>query len=254
MMSNKNHTKSIGIFVFLFCFQSIIFAQQTPTFGEYGYNTFILNSAYAGFGENTEVNLSNSGFMNKFEGNPRNFTLSLNTPLNDGKVGLGGGFIQDDIGVTSYTHLFAAYSYKIFFDLKSNRPHWQHYNPTVLSFGLTGGAMLFRDDLLELGITNDPNFQENINATIPTIGFGFMFNHDSFFIGFSSPNILGDSLASEDNLDIQNAYYGYAGYRFFTNIFEETIIKPNVLIKQEKGSAVQADFNVAVSFNNKFEV
>ena len=230
-------------------------AQQTPVFAEYNYNTFIINSAHAGFNGQTEINLTNSGFLNSFEGNPKNLTLSFDAPLNDGKMGIGAGYSQDEIGVTKATSLFAAYSYKIFFDFKSkSRPYWQHYTPTVLSFGLTGGALLYRDNLLNLGIVDDPRFQENINATIPTMGVGFMFNYDTFYLGVSAPNILGDRYASVDNLNLTSPVYGYFGYRFYTNFFKHTLIKPNILLKQEQGAPLQLDFNVSVSINNIFEI
>lgn len=254
MITRKNAI-ALGILMVLSVYNfNLIYGQQTPVFAEYNYNAFIINSAYAGFQEDTEITISNSGFSKQFEGSPKNFTLSFNTAINDGKIGIGAGFIQDDIGVTSSTNIFGAYSYKIFFDFKSNRPYWQHFTPTVLSFGITGGLQVFKDNLLELGITDDPRFQENVNATIPTVGLGIMFNHDTFYIGASSPNILGDKLASEDNVNLESVYYAYLGYRFYTDFFEHTMIKPNALIKQEKGAPLQADFNVAGSFNSKFEL
>jgi len=229
------------------------FAQQTAVFSEYNYNPFIINSAYAGLLPTTEMTATNSGFARSLEGSPNNFSLSFNSPLNEGKVGLGAGFVRDEIGVTTNTSFFAAYSYKIFFDFEE-RPYWQIYQPGVLSFGIQAGVQQFQDNLLELGIPNDPNFAENINATIPTIGVGFLFNHARFYAGVSAPNLLGDKLASRDDLDLSNPVYGYFGYRFFTSVFEEMMIKPNVLIKYEDGAPLQADINLAASFKNRFEV
>jgi len=93
-----------------------IFGQQTAVFPEYNFNPFIINSAYAGLLPNTEASISNTGFSS-FEGSPKNFSVSFHTPLNDG--------IRDQIGVTTSTSAFAAYSYKIFFDFKDERPYWQ---------------------------------------------------------------------------------------------------------------------------------
>ena len=230
------------------------FSQQTPTFSEYNYNPFIINSAYAGLTPNTEIAVSNSGYFNEFEGSPKSFSLSGQGQINRGKVGLGAGIIRDQIGVTTSTSFFGAYSYKIFFDFENNRPYWQHYSPGVLSFGITAGVQQYQDNLLELGIMDDPNFSENITATIPTSGLGFLFNHASFYVGASAPNVLGDALASDDSLNLTNPIYGYFGYRFFNNIFKDMMIKPNVLLKYENGAPLQADLNVAVSFKNKFEI
>jgi len=254
MKKNKNiGTLALGVLLSLVSFNSI-FGQQTPTFTEYNYNPFIINSAYAGLTENTEFSMSNSGFFNQFDGSPRTFSLSGHGSLNRNKVGLGAGVIRDEIGVTTSTSFFASYSYKIFFDFESNRPYWQLYDAGVLSFGITAGLQQYQDNLTQLGIVGDPNFAQDINGTIPTIGLGFLFNHASFYVGFSTPNILGDALASDDNINLNSPYYGYFGYRFFNNRFQDLMIKPNVLLKYEDGVALQADINVAISFRNKFEI
>lgn len=242
-----------SVFILQF-FTSITYAQQTPLFAEYNYNPYLINAAYAGLAPSTEVSLSNSGFFNQMEGSPRSFSLSLHTPLNRGKVGLGAGLIRDEIGVTTSTNAFATYSYKIFFDTKKNRPYWQIYTPNSLSFAISGGLQQYQDNLLELGITDDPNFSQNINASIPTVGLGILLNLADFYVGLSAPNVLGDKLASDDNLNLSNAYYGYLGYRFYSNIFEEIMIKPNLLMKYENGAPFQADINIAMSYKNKFEL
>ncbi|SMC44911.1 PorP/SprF family type IX secretion system membrane protein [Cellulophaga tyrosinoxydans] len=253
-MNLKNNITVLGTIIFTMLGMFQCYAQQTPTFSEYNYNPFILNSAYAGLTANTELSVSNAGYFNDFEGSPRSFSLSGHGQLNRGKVGLGAGIIRDQIGVTTSTSFFGAYSYKIFFDFEDNRPYWQLYNPGVLSFGITAGVQQYQDNLLDLGIMDDPNFSENISATIPTIGLGFLFNHASFYVGFSAPNVLGDALASRDDLNLENPIYGYFGYRFFNNRFQDVLIKPNMLLKYEDGAPLQADINLAVSFKNKFEI
>ncbi len=244
--------RTLGVVLSLLTYHTAI-SQQTAVYPEYNFNPFIINSAYAGALPSTEATITNTGFSS-FEGSPRNFSLSFHSPLRDGKVGLGAGFIRDQIGVTTNTNFFAAYSYKIFFDFEDNRPYWQVYQPGVLSFGIQVGVQQFQDNLLDLGIMNDPNFAENIDATIPTVGVGILFNHARFYAGVSAPNIFGDQLASRDDLDLSNPVYGYFGYRFFTNIFEEMMIKPNMLLRYEQGAPLQADLNLAVSFKNKFEI
>ncbi|GAA3593446.1 PorP/SprF family type IX secretion system membrane protein [Flavivirga amylovorans] len=254
-MDRKNNFSAYAaVLLFYILKTSICFGQQTPTFSEYNYNPFIINSAYAGLTPDTELSISNSGYFNQFEGSPRSFSFSGHGALSRGKMGVGAGIIRDEIGVTTSTNFFGAYSYKIFFDLKNGRPYWQHYTAGVLSFGITAGLQQYQDNLLELGITNDPLFSENINATIPTVGLSFLFNYATFYLGVSTPNVIGESLASNNNLNLVNPYYGYFGYRFFNNPYQEIMIKPNVLLKYEEGAPLQADINVALSFKNKFEI
>lgn len=252
-LNQKIGMLTLGVLLSFLSYNTV-FGQQTPTFSEYNYNPFIINAAYAGLTKSPEFSISNAGFFNQFEGSPRSFSLSGHGSLNRNKVGIGAGIIRDQIGVTTSTSFFAAYSYKIFFDFKSDRPYWQLYDTGVLSFGISAGVQQYQDNLTELGIVGDPNFAQDINATIPTIGLGFLFNHASFYVGISTPNIFGDALASDDTLDLNSPYYGYFGYRFFNDRFQSLMIKPNVLLKYEDGAALQADINVAVSFKNKFEI
>lgn len=235
-------------------FSFICNAQQTVLFPEYNYNPFIINSAYAGMSSGSEFTLSHYGYLNSIEGSPTTLTFSYHTPISDEKMGLGGAILYDNIGVTTATNAFVAYSYKIFFDEKRERPYWQIYSQNVLSFGITAGVQQYNENLLDLGIAGDPLFEENINATIPTIGLGFLYNREDFYVGFSAPNVLGDKLASQDDLYLKNPFYGYFGYRFFTNKFEEVMIKPSALLKYEKGAPIQVDINLAANYKNKFEI
>lgn len=229
-------------------------AQQTAAFSEYNYNPFVINAAYAGMLPNPEATTSYSGIARTVEGSPTNFSLSFNMPMNDGKMGFGAGMVRDQIGVSTNTDFFAAYSYKIRFDVRRKHYDWQIFEPGVLSFGIAAGVKQFQENLLDLNILGDPAYSENINANIPTVGMGVLYNHESFYAGFSIPNLLGDNLASRDDLQLTNAYYGYFGYRIFMDIFSQVMIKPNLLLKYENGAPLQADLNLSLSFMNKFEV
>ncbi|UTD15329.1 PorP/SprF family type IX secretion system membrane protein [Tenacibaculum mesophilum] len=243
----------ILLFIFMMVFQNN-WGQQTALYPEYNYNPFIINSAYTGMSDGAEITLSNYGYINSIEGSPRTLSLSFHTPIARKKMGIGGAIIRDKIGVSTYTNAYASYSYKIFFDTEIDRPYWQHYNEHVISFGLTAGVQQFHENLLELGITDDIEFSENMNVAVPTVGIGFLYNHADFYAGISLPNLLGDKLASRDDLNISNPIYGYFGYRFFTNRFEEVMIKPSVFLKYEGGAPMQIDANVAVNYKNKFEI
>lgn len=254
-MTSKHLHKTSALLTLFVCFltYNVLYSQQSALFPEYNYNPFIINPAYAGLLSTTEATLSNTGFSN-FEGAPRNLNLSFHTPLQDGKMGLGAAIIRDQIGVTNSTNAFLAYSYKIFFDFKSDRPYWQDYQAGSLSFAITAGVQQFQDNLLNLGITDDVRFSENVNASIPNIGAGILFNHARFYAGISAPNLIGLKLATEDNVNIEFPIYGYLGYRFFSNRFEDFMVKPSLFLRHEKGAPLLADLNVSVSYRNKFEL
>jgi len=232
---------------------AMCWGQQTPSFPEYNYNPFIINSAYAGFLPSSEITLTGTGFFGAVEGSPETTNLSFHSPLSDGTMGVGAGVIRDKIGVTTSTDIYAAYSYKIFFDFKENRPDWQIYQKPSLSFGISAGIKQFQDNLLELGIINDPTFSSNINATLPIVGIGILFNKANFYAGFSTPNVLGTRFASDDRVNLENIYLGNFGYRFFPS-GDKILLKPSILLKYEQGAPLQADINTALSVRNTFEI
>lgn len=234
---------------------SMLHAQQTPSFTEYNYNPFVINPAYAGVPGETEATLSNIGFGNpNFDGAPRSLSFSFNAPLRNERVGLGANIINDEIGVTSATQILAAYSYKIF--LNDNvHPYWKVYDRSFVSFGLNAGALIYNQDLLSLGIQNDPNFAENINTTLPSAGAGILFGHANFFAGISAPNLLGDSLSNQDNLQLSQPVYAYTGYHFVLNRFKpDYILKPSMLVKYENGAPLQIDANLSLRIKNAIEL
>ncbi|GGX09884.1 PorP/SprF family type IX secretion system membrane protein [Aquimarina muelleri] len=236
------------------CLCSFIFAQQTPVFANYNYNTVILNPAHAGFYQDSDITITNRGYLNSVEGSPRNIGLTFNSPLRSKNMGLGAGVLSDQVGVTTTTTVFGAYAYKLVFDHNYSRARWWSYNPNVLSFGITAGVTFYNEDLLSLGIPNDPNFASNINTTVPTLGVGVLYNREHIYFGVSSPNVLGSSLSSEKNINIVNPIYAYSGYRFFATRFEEVLITPSILIKYVSGAPVQADFNTTINYRNKIEI
>ncbi len=231
---------------------SFCHAQQTPVFSEYNYNPFIINSAHAGALQKAEVSLTTSGFLNGFEGSPQSSSFSFRSPLSNNQMGLGIGVISDKIGVTNSTSAFAAYSYRVPLNL-DDQPYWKVQDPTGLSFGITAGFQKYQENLVDLGLTGDPLLSENINATIPIVGAGILLNYAKFYIGVSTPNILGDRFASEDNLSLESPYYSYAGYRFYFSRLENLLLKPSVLLKYEKGAPLQADLNLSLTMNSKLE-
>lgn len=240
------------ILMFVALSTGIIFGQQTPVFADYSYNSVVFNPAHAGFYPNLDITLTSRGLLNTIEGSPKNIGLTINSPITKKNIGLGAGFYSDQVGITKITGLFGAYSYKLFFN--SDTSTWWDYNPHVLSFGITAGCMIYSENLVDLDIQNDPNFAANIHTIIPTMGAGVFYNREHFYIGFSAPNLLKGTVSSEQNINIENPYYLYTGFRFFTTRFEEIRINPSMLIKHVSGAPIQVDFNTKINYKNKFEI
>lgn len=247
--------KYLVTFILALVLSMVSVAQQTPSFTEYNYNPFLLNSAYAGVLKSSEATLSNIGFGNQnFEGSPRSFAFTFNSPLRNEKMGLGIGIVNDEIGVTSATQLFGAYSYKIILNDNAH-PYWKVFDRSFISFGLNAGALLYNQDLLSLGLQDDPNFAENVNAALPSVGAGILFGYHNFFAGISTPNLLGDTFANQDNLQLSQPVYAYTGYHFVLDRYDpKFILKPSMLFKYEDGAPLQVDANLSLSFKNFLEI
>lgn len=228
-------------------------AQQTPVFSSYNYNTVLINPAHAGYYEDIDVALTTNGYFNSVEGSPRNFDVSVNALTRSEKIGLAAGISHDQIGVTNATSFFTSYSYKIYYDSDYKYGKWWAYDPNIISFGLTAGAMIYNENLSELGLENDPEFQHDINSFTPTLGVGFLINRDAFYFGASAPNVLSSTFNSKNNTNFRNTYYSYFGYRFFTDIFKDVLINPSFLAKYTEGAPFQADANLLVNYKNKIE-
>ncbi|KAF2515223.1 PorP/SprF family type IX secretion system membrane protein [Flavobacterium foetidum] len=250
-MTNK--INAVFILISAALFSDNISAQQTPVFSSYNYNTVLINPAHAGYYENGDLVLTANGYFNSVEGSPRNADFTFNTPSNSEKMGLAGGIAHNQIGVTYTTNFFASYSYKIFFD-DYNQGRWWSYNPNVVSFGITAGAQLYNENLTKLGIDNDPEFQENIDSFTPTLGIGFLYSRNRIYLGLSAPNVLSSTFNNKNNTNLKNVYYGYFGYRLFTDRFEDIVITPSFMAKYIEGAPFQADLNLLINYKNKIEL
>ena len=245
--------KKYNFILILLFVVSTMFSQQTPVFSEYHYNPFLINSAYAGL-TSKEISLQHNSSFNGVDGAPNTSSITYISDIPYQSIGYGFGVVNDEIGVSKNTNIYGAFTFKIAFDHINKRMDWEIYDMNVLSFGLTVGVQMYRDNLQRLGITNDPNFVENIDITIPTIGAGIMYNRANFFIGFSAPNLVGTSLTTDNSIKVESQFYGYSGFRFYTNHFQKLLIKPSILVKYQKGTPFQTDFNISGVYNKQFEI
>ena len=242
----------LALFVTIIVLESAS-GQQTPVFSSYNYNAVLINPAHAGYYNNIDIVMATNGYFNSIDGSPKNFDLSVNKLTWGEKIGLAAGISHDQIGVTNTTSFFTSYSYKIYYDSDYKYGKWWAYDPNIISFGVTAGAMIYNENLTKLGIQNDPEFQENINSFTPTFGVGFLYNRNQVYFGLSSPNLLSSAFNSNNNTNLKNVYYSYFGYKFFTNRFEEVLINPSVLFKHVEGAPFQADLNLLINYKNTVE-
>jgi type IX secretion system PorP/SprF family membrane protein len=229
-----------------------MYSQQDSQFTQYMYNTVNINPAYAGSrGVLSIFGLHRNQWVG-LDGAPVTNTLSLNTPINNSKIGLGVSVINDRIGPSDENAISVDISYSV--------PTSETFK---LSFGIKGTANLLNVDFGKLNIydPNDEFGRQNIdNKFSPNVGAGIYFHSDKTYIGLSVPNFLetkhfdkNDTSFSSESIAVERMHYYLIGGHVFD--FSENIkFKPAVLTKLVQGSPLQVDLSANLLFNEKFTV
>jgi type IX secretion system PorP/SprF family membrane protein len=237
----------IGLVIILFTITSS--AQQDAQYTQYMYNTIVVNPAYAGSRQSMSIFALHRRQWVGIEGAPVTNSISINSPINNSKVGLGLSVVNDQIGPSDENNIAADFSYTI-----------QALGDYKMSFGLKASANLLNVDFTKLDqYPGDPIFEENIdNKFSPNIGVGFYLHSDVGYIGISAPNLIEtehfdksatSSSASHIATEKIN-YYLIAGYVF--ELSPSVKLKPSLQTKYVQGAPLQVDMSANFMMNEKF--
>jgi type IX secretion system PorP/SprF family membrane protein len=240
-------TKIIGLTVMLFTIAG--FAQQDAQYTQYMYNTIVVNPAYAGSRQAMSIFALHRTQWVGIEGAPVTNSFSINTPINESKVGLGLSFVNDQIGPSDENNIAVDFSYSV--------PVSEKYK---MSFGLKASANLLNVDFTKLDqYPGDPIFEDNIdNKFSPNIGIGFYLHSDNSYIGISAPNLIetehfDGSATSSSSSHIATEkinYYLIAGYVF--DLSPSLKLKPSMQTKYVQGAPLQVDVSANFMIDEKF--
>lgn len=240
-----NSMKTNSIILLLLFVMVSGFAQQDSQYTHYMYNTININPAYAGSRGVTSIFGLHRTQWAGLEGAPTTNAFSINTPIENSRIGLGVSFVNDKIGASDQNNIAIDVSYTI--------PTSENYD---LSFGIKASGDLLNVDYTKLNRydVNNPLFQNNIdNAFSPNIGAGVYYHSDKLYLGFSVPNFLAtkhfdDNISSavEERLH----YYFMGGYVF--DVSHSVQFKPSVLTKMVAGAPLQVDVSANVLLQDQF--
>ena len=229
------------------------FGQQDPQFTQYMYNMSVINPAYA----TADPAILNLGGLYRtqwvgMEGAPKTGTFFAHTPINE-KIEAGISFTNDNIGdVVQENNIYADFAYILPVGLKSK-----------ISFGLKAGVTLFDTDFSDFELQSgsasngfDVAFDENISRAFPNLGIGAFFFTDSYYLGFSAPNMLSTKHLETQNgikaTGIENVHYFLTGGYVF-DINQNLKFKPAFMAKSVKGAPLALDVTANVLINEKLE-
>ncbi|SEB07217.1 type IX secretion system membrane protein, PorP/SprF family [Flavobacterium gillisiae] len=232
------------LFSFVLMFTALVsFAQQDAQFTQYMYNTININPAYAGSRGALSVFALHRTQWVGLDGAPVTNAVSVNTPFNNSRLGLGVSIINDKIGPTHENTISADLSYTVPTSEK-----------VKLSFGVKATANLFDLDVTRLNpVDDDPSLHDYNNKFSPNIGAGVYLHSDKAYVGLSIPNFIETNRYDDNEVAIFKEkinYYLIAGYILDLN--SSIKFKPALLTKMVKGAPLQVDVSGNFMFNDKF--
>ncbi len=247
LMGISKHAKGMRFYLVIVFFMSIYVsasAQQDPMFTQYMHNPVSINPAYAGSRGTLNVVTMHRQQWVGIDGAPKTLALSINSPFIKYNIGIGFSLLYDQIGPIKQTGLYGDYSY-----------HLKVSTKTKLSFGLKGGINIIEEDLTNLIHHQDDEYLNSNGYQklyLPNFGVGSYLYSDRFYLGFSIPKLLENSLSDDSNTleSKETRHYFFAGGAVF-DISENIKFKPSATIRVVKGAPVSTELSAAVLLNEK---
>ena len=206
------------------------------------YQPFI-NPAVIGSYDNLNGALFYKNQWTGFDGAPEIGGFSINTPIKKTNHSIGLTVVNDRVGISNNSEIFAAYSYKLKFN-----------NSNYVTLGIAGSMMLMQSNLAELDIIqeSDPIFQSNTRTFVmPNAKFGAYYFRNKFYFGLAMPNLFKNNIEISQftNFDPSNIHYFiHSGYQFDIN--KDWEAQTSVLFKHVAGAPLQVDINGQFVYNN----
>jgi type IX secretion system PorP/SprF family membrane protein len=227
-----------GILLLMACWVLSAQAQQDPLYGLYLNNPLVINPAFAGLGNNLDVNVSHRAQWAGFDGAPATLSANGSISLLQNKIGAGLQIVRDNIGENKNTGASGLFAYKLNLERK------------VVSFGMSASFVNYSSSpgQLNLQSPDDPLFP-SVSELAPALGAGAMVKTDRYLLGVSVPRILNGTSGNQLVQAYQRHYYLFASYLFFVS--ERVVLKPGALLKVTEGNplSVDANFNVVIDRN-----
>lgn len=231
----------ICLLIAMLFFGSLGSAQQLPHYTQFDRSRFLIDPAVAGSKPYYRVRLHGRQQWRGFPGAPRTGVLSIEGPLQRGKMGIGGYFFKDEAGPAERTGGQLAYSYRFRVD-ESKR----------IALGLGAGVLQYRiaNEELVLYDPDDPAFQGDEMSTIePDASFGAYFYGRRFGIGISGFQLLHNELRGiGTNTRLDGHYFLHAFYE--TPLSEKLDLRPFMLVKYAHPSDPQFELGARAIYKD----
>lgn len=233
------------------------FAQQEAQYSFYMFNNLYFNPAYAGKQESINVEILHReqwqffGVGKDINGAPQSTSLSVHAPFKRSNNALGFMFHNDIIGPFNNSTFTLNYAYRI--------PLGQKLK---LSIGVRGGYRLYHVediDFVNPDATGDQvNSQPNLHKFNAGAGVYLWNKKDRFYVGFSMPLLIQNTLFNEDGFNPSNSNRAQEHLHYFATAGlvvgkRESKVKlfPSTMFKFVKNAPVDFDVNLNFLFYDR---
>lgn len=220
------------------------FAQKEMFMSQYMHNRFAINTAFAGSAETLSAM---AAVRMQWAGNPESPKaqyLSMHAPLKNDNVALGLAVFNENVAIAKNTGLTAAYAYRV------NTGKMQK-----LAFSISAGFYTTKLNWSQVDLIDDtdPAFGDNEALTEPVLGFGVSWYSNSFFVGFSTPDIFYRRSFNNESPSLELSEIDYlftAGYLF--PLSEALAVQPSFLLRMNPSGSNIADLSGTFIYNSTF--
>jgi type IX secretion system PorP/SprF family membrane protein len=226
-----------GIIIAIIIFIAVgTYAQQTAMYSQYFFNNYAYNPAVGGTQNTVDVSSNHRYQWVGLTDAPRTYTLTVQGPTKNRKMGIGAKLFTDHVGPTRQTGLQFSYSYIFKINEKIR-----------LSLALSAGILEWKVDAHKINLysAGDQVLVNSVMRTlVPDASFGFHLFHDNWYFGASAPNLLQSKLTFSNtqntNQSRQEAHlYVNGGYRF--QLSDDFQLEPGVMVKYVNPAPIQFD-------------
>lgn len=223
------------------------YAQQLPIYTQYFFNNYAYNPAVGGTQNTVEVFSNHRYQWVGLTDAPRTYTLSVQGPTKNLKMGMGAFLFTDHVGPTRRTGIMASYSYILNITSKVR-----------LSMGISAGILEWKLDAHKINLysSGDNVLTNNVmKAYVPDASFGIYLFHDKWHFSASAPNILQSKLTFDNSANtgmskLKDHYYVNGAYKF--DVSDEFQVEPGMLVKFTNPAPVQFDAMLRVIWREAF--
>jgi len=245
MVKEKN-MKSVLVILLMVMSVTTMFAQQLPHFSQYYLNDFLINPAVAGTKNYFEGISTHRSQWAGITDAPRTYTLSVNGPTKNLKMGLGGYLFTDIVGPTRRTGFNLSYAY-----------HLKLNDKLKLSLGLSAGLLQFKIDASKITLRDpdDAILTDGVQSDlVPDAGFGMYLYHKKYYVGFSAPQLLNSKVKFFDEGEnpvgtLPPHFFLTGGYNFQLN--DDFVLAPSVFVKYVTPAPVQFEGTLRLIYQEK---